>query len=159
MENFPKVSRRLFFKSIAYGAATVALVKSMGQKAWAAATASDAKILAKPASANQAYRRISLTNLPSNDKDKAVVSKYEGHVKILDGALTKFGIQNTDKKILPQCANCLQYKNPQGEYGTCAMVGALMKAPELVGAHQTGWCKIYAVNQKKEVIEASAKIN
>jgi hypothetical protein len=162
MENFPKISRRLFLQTATYSAAALALLKSVGQQAWAAATASDAKVLAKPAAANQGYRRITSAKNPGTeikDKNDAVYKAWERHTTSLTKELAAQKIDNKAGKIIPQCANCMQYKTPNGEYGACAMVGAMMKAPDLIAVHQTGWCKVYAVNKSKTAIEASAKLN
>ena len=150
MESLPKISRRLFLKTAALTAGALSVAKELGSQAWAAATVSDAKILEKSAQ-KQAYKRISLTSLPTE-------SQYQTHKTNLDKAITELKIDNKAGKIIPQCANCLQYKpkNPGDEYGACAMVQANLGGANPSAVHKTGWCKIYAVKKDKTTIEKSA---
>ncbi|MDH4468416.1 MAG: hypothetical protein QE271_10180 [Bacteriovoracaceae bacterium] len=150
MESLPKMSRRVFFKTAALTAGALALAKQLGSQAWAAATASDAKILEKSAQ-KQAYKRISPTSLPTEPQ-------FKTHKTNLDKAITELKIDNKAGKIIPQCANCLQYKPkaPGDEFGACPMVQATLAGAEPVGAHKTGWCKVYAVKKDKTIIEKSA---
>ena len=150
MESLPKISRRVFFKTVALTAGALAVAKEITSQAWAAATASDAKLIEKSAQ-KQAYKRITASSLPTEPQ-------FKTHKTNLDKAITELKIDNKAGKIIPQCSNCMQFKPKKAgdEFGACPMVQAMLTGTELVGVHKTGWCKVYAVKKDKAIIEKSA---
>lgn len=87
-------------------------------------------------------------------KDASITKqKYIHSVNAEDKAVTEFVAAITKKKMakypgkIPMCINCKQFKKPNGDYGTCAMVGAKgKKADDWV--YKDGLCKVYMANAK-----------
>lgn len=53
--------------------------------------------------------------------------------------------KNKTAKFTPKCDNCKYYKQPEGDWGTCTMVGA-RGASNKKYVYKNGICKVYAKN-------------
>jgi len=127
-----KLNRRTFFKKSLFGAFALPIfAKASGllENAIAkAAAASDSAIK------KQGYVH-NYTELDALEKsDAKAYKKYSKYIKA-----KKAGIQ-------PKCTNCKFYKKAEGDWASCAMVGATKKPGKWV--YKDGMCKVYNRNKK-----------
>ena len=125
------LNRRNFFKKSLLGAfALPVFAKASGlfQTVLAKAAASDSAI--KKQGYMHSYKKID----ELAKSDAKTYNKYKKYIKA-----KKDGFQ-------PSCANCKFYKKVEGDWASCAMVGANKKPGKWV--YKDGMCKVYNKNKK-----------
>jgi hypothetical protein len=130
-EHNMKLNRRTFFKKSIFAALSLPLIgKTTGlfQNAFSADKPSDSGIKKQGYVHDVAELEKMKTAKPADYK------KYKKYVKA----------KTAD--FQPNCSNCTFYKKPEGEWGSCAMVGANKKPNKWV--FQNGMCKVYNQNKK-----------
>lgn len=75
-----------------------------------------------------------------HDVFQAANPEHKDHKKL--SKIKPYKKFKTDK-FIPKCDNCKHYKAPEGDYGTCTMVGARGKRPGQF-VFKNGLCKVYA---------------
>ena len=127
-----KLSRRNFFKKSLFGAFALPL--------FAKASGLLQTVTAKEAASDSAIKKQGYVH-HYKEIDKLATSDAKAH--------KKYSKYNKAKKdgFQPSCANCKFYKKAEGDWATCAMVGANKKPGKWV--YKDGMCRVYNKNKKK----------